>query len=484
MHHRPSSLLTALLLLFTVAVAAPPATAADPGESAAIESLRETGKAFASVARAVSPSVVFIQVEGTRESSQAMGPDDFLRRFFGDQFPGAPRQGPGGGNRVFGQGSGFVFATDSGLTSDTAYIMTNHHVVENADRITVRFQDGREFDAEVTGTDPQSDVAVIQIDTDEVEPLEFARSADLEVGEWVVAIGSPFGLRSTLTVGVVSATGRTSIGINDYEDFIQTDAAINPGNSGGPLVNLNGEVVGMNTAIFSRSGGYMGIGFAIPIDLAKSIADQLIDSGNVSRGFLGVSIQPLTPELAESFDLDRNEGILVAQVSEDSPAAAAGIEVGDIIVGYRGDAVTDTGDFRNRVALTEPGNDVEITVLRDGRRRTLDVTIGALEDAGFVARSSDGSTAREIGLVVQTPTPQMAAQLGIEPGEGVVVTQVARGSAAAEAGLARGAVILEVNRQPVDSAESFYSLIERSENDRAVLLVRAGDAQQYVVLNW
>ncbi len=485
MHYRPSSLLTALLLLFTAAVAAPPAAsaAADASESAAIESLRETGKAFASVARAVSPSVVFIQVEGTREASQAMGPDDFLRRFFGDQFPGAPRQGPGGGNRVFGQGSGFVFATDSGLTSDTAYIMTNNHVVQDADRITVRFQDGREFDAEVTGTDPQSDVAVIQIDTDEVTPLKFARSSELEVGEWVVAIGSPFGLRSTLTVGVVSATGRTSIGINDYEDFIQTDAAINPGNSGGPLVNLNGEVVGMNTAIFSRSGGYMGIGFAIPIDLAKSIADQLIDSGNVSRGFLGVSIQPLTPELAESFDLDRNEGILVAQVSDDSPAAAAGFEVGDIIVGYRGEAVTDTGDFRNRVALTEPGSDVAVTILRDGRRRTLDVTIGALKDAGFVARS-DGSTARELGVVVQTPTPQMAAQLGIEPGEGVVVTQVARGSAAARAGLARGAVILEVNRQPVTSAEAFYAQIEQSENNRAVLLVRAGDAQQYVVLNW
>tara|TARA_Y100001933_G_scaffold264815_1_gene332796 strand:- start:3262 stop:4716 length:1455 start_codon:yes stop_codon:yes gene_type:complete len=484
MHYRPSSLLTALLLLLTTAVAAPPATAAaGSGESAAIESLRETGKAFASVARAVSPSVVFIQVEGTRESSQAMAPDDFLRRFFGDQLPGAPRQGPGGGNRVFGQGSGFVFATDSGLTADKAYIMTNNHVVQDADRIRVRFQDGREFDARVTGTDPQSDVAVIEIDTDQVAPLELARSADLEVGEWVVAIGSPFGLRSTLTVGVVSATGRTSIGINDYEDFIQTDAAINPGNSGGPLVNLNGEVVGMNTAIFSRSGGYMGIGFAIPIDLAKSIAGQLIDSGSVSRGFLGVSIQPLTPDLAESFDLDRNEGILVAQVSDGSPAAAAGIEVGDIIVGYRGEAVTDTGDFRNRVALTEPGSEAELTVLRDGRRRTLDVTIGALEDAGFVARS-DGSTARELGLVVQTPTPQMAAQLGIEPGKGVVVAQVARGSAAAEAGLARGAVILEVNRQPVDSAEAFYAMIERSENDRAVLLVRAGDAQQYLVLNW
>jgi serine protease Do len=480
MHYRTISLFTTLLLALA---AAAPATAAQNGESAAIESLRETGKAFASVARSVSPSVVFIQVEGTRERRGGMAPEDFLRRFFGDQFPGGPRQAPQQERRVFGQGSGFVFATESGLTSDTAYIMTNNHVVQDADRISVRFQDGREFDAEITGTDPQSDVAVIEIETDDVAALNLSSSADLEVGEWVVAIGSPFGLRSTLTVGVVSATGRTSIGINDYEDFIQTDAAINPGNSGGPLVNLSGEVVGMNTAIFSRSGGYMGIGFAIPIDLAKNIANQLIDGGNVTRGFLGVSIQPLTPELAESFDIDRNEGILVAQVSGDSPAAAAGIQQGDVIVGFRGQAVTDTGDFRNRVAMTAPDTEVELTVLRDGERRTLEVTIGALEDAGMFAQS-DRETARELGLVVQTPTPQMAEQLDMEPGDGVVVTQVAPGSAAARVGLARGTVILEVNRQRVSSAEAFYEAIESSENQRAVLLVRAGDAQQYVVLNW
>jgi serine protease Do len=194
-------------------------------------------------------------------------------------------------------------------------------------------------------------VAVIEIPTPDAQPLPIASSSDLEVGEWVVAIGSPFGLRSTLTVGVVSATGRTSIGINDYEDFIQTDAAINPGNSGGPLVNLDGKVVGMNTAIFSRSGGYMGIGFAIPIDLATSIAGQLMDSGQVTRGYLGVAIQPLTQELAESFGIDRTQGILVAQVSGDSPAEAAGIAQGDVIVSYRGEPVEDTGDFRNRVAI-------------------------------------------------------------------------------------------------------------------------------------
>jgi serine protease Do len=305
------------------------------------------------------------------------------------------------------------------------------------------------------------------------------------VGEWVVAIGSPFGLRSTLTVGVVSATGRTSIGINDYEDFIQTDAAINPGNSGGPLVNLDGRVVGMNTAIFSRSGGYMGIGFAIPIDLAKSIAAQLIDTGGVTRGFLGVIIQPLTQELAESFGIDRTEGILVSQVSEESPAAAAGIEVGDVIVGYRGDAVTDVGDFRNRVAMTEPDTRVRLTVLRDGKRRTLDVTVGSLEDAGAIpTQGPAGGAAPQIGMAVQEPTQQMMEQLRLEPGQGVVVTQVAPQAAAANAGITPGNVILEVNRQAVGTAEQFYAALESSPNNRAVLLVRSRAGQQYVVVNW
>jgi serine protease Do len=475
MQTRLTSLLTLVLLIVTPAFAA-------SADTSAVESLRETGKAFASVARAVSPSVVFLQVEGTRERRQSpFGPDDFMRRFFGDQFPGygQPQQ-PEGQRRVFGQGSGFVFSSGDGK----AYILTNNHVVQDADRIRVRFQDGREFDATVTGTDPQSDVAVIEIDSDDVPALQLSRSADLEVGEWVVAIGSPFGLRSTLTVGVVSATGRTGIGINDYEDFIQTDAAINPGNSGGPLVNLDGHVIGMNTAIFSRSGGYMGIGFAIPIDLAKTIADQLIDGGTVTRGFIGVAIQALNQDLAESFGIDRTAGILVAQVSEDSPAASAGIKVGDVIVEYQGNDVRDVGDFRNQVALTEPGSKARLTVLRDGKRRTLNVTIGSLDDDQTIAGGPDGNTARQLGLAVQTPTESMTERLGIEPGQGVVISEVGRQSAAARAGLRPGNVILEVNRQPVDSAEAFHQAMENSPDNRAVLLVRAGNAQQYVVLRW
>ncbi len=487
MNHPLLSLLTICLLTAAPGMGVQSAAAATAGaDPSALESLRETGKAFASVARAVSPSVVFIQVEGQapRRAGSPFGPglpfsDEFFRRFFGDQFP--PQQ-PESAPRIFGQGSGFVFRSERG-DDGRAYIMTNNHVVENAERITVRFDDGTELEAEVVGTDPQSDVAVIAVNAARPLPaLAPAASADLEVGEWVVAIGSPFGLRSTLTVGVVSATGRTSVGINDYEDFIQTDAAINPGNSGGPLVNLDGEVVGMNTAIFTRSGGYMGIGFAIPIDLAKNIARQLIETGSVTRGFLGVMIQPLTPDLAEAFGIDRNEGILVAQVSKESPAAEAGLQDGDVIVGYRGKPVQDVGDFRNQVALTQPGTRASLTVLRDGQRRELEVTIGTLEGSAVAEQGT--ATARELGLAVQPLTPDMAEALDIQPGQGVVISEVVPGSPADQAGLAAGNVVLEVNRTPIDSVEDFFEAIQNSANQRAVLLVRSRNAQLYVVLRW
>ena len=404
-----------------------------------VESLRESSRAFASVAQQVSPSVVFIQTERAVQAQQSpfSSPfgDDFFDRFFGQPFPGTPRQQPPSQRRAVGQGSGFVFSVDDGLINDTAYILTNNHVVEGADTITVTFNDGREFDAEITGTDPQSDVAVIEITGDDVPSLVLGDSDDLEVGEWVVAIGNPFGLSHSLTVGVVSALGRTSLGLSDYEDFIQTDAAINPGNSGGPLVNLDGQVIGINTAIASRSGGYMGIGFAIPSNLARGIADQLMSSGAVTRGYLGIIIQDLTADLAESFDLNTTQGILVAQVSPGSPAEEAGLEQGDVIVAYQGQDVTNVGAFRNQVSLTQPGTEARLTVVRGRDRLNLNVTLGSLEGAEVAVQDALEST-EEIGLTVQTLTPELARQFDMEAGQGVVVTQVVPGSVAQAAGIA------------------------------------------------
>jgi serine protease Do len=478
-----------LVLVFSVIS---PAHARDGG----IESLRQTGKAFASVARAVSPSVVFIQVEGKASSPAITGfsspfgdewpfDNDLFERFFGEQFRGTPRQeAPRGKRRTISQGSGFVFASKDGLLSDKSYILTNNHVVENADKIRVKLKDGREFTAEVAGADPQSDVAVLEIDTGGLPALPLGDSSKLEVGEWVVAIGNPFGLSHTLTVGVVSAKGRTSLGINDYEDFIQTDAAINPGNSGGPLVNLDGEVVGINTAIFSRSGGYMGVGFAIPVDLAKGIANQLMDTGEVTRGYLGIVIQALTPELAESFDLGNKAGILVAQVTEDSPAAQAGLQQGDVIVAYQGKPVTDVGSFRNRVSLTLPGSREELTIIRGGKHRSIKVTIGELTKDKLIAKGPAQST-DELGLTVQTLTPQLAEQFDAKAVEGVVVTEVESGSIAATAGIEPGTVIVQVNRKPVKSAAEFKRAVDKSSGDkRVLLLLRKGDMQQYLVLRW
>lgn len=459
-------------------------------EEGAIANLRQTSKAFASVAKQVSPSVVFIQVESVQKGApfspfQSPFGDDLFKRFFGDRFPGFPNhRQPQPDRRVMGQGSGFVFKTEKGMLSDTSYILTNNHVVEGADKIRVTFQDGREFDAKVTGADSKSDIAILEIKDSEHRALPMGNSANLEVGEWVVAVGNPFGLSHTLTVGVVSAKGRSGLGINDYEDFIQTDAAINPGNSGGPLLNLDGEVVGINTAIFSRSGGYMGVGFAIPVNLAKNIADQLIDSGEVTRGYLGIVIQNMTPELAESFDIEEQKGILVAQVSEGTPAEKAGLKVGDLIVRYQGEKVTEVADFRNRVALTAPGSRASLTVIRGGKRKEINVKIGSLEDDQVVAGSSTETT-DELGVSVQGLTPDLARQFNTKPGRGVVVTEVRPGSVAATAGIRTGTVILQVNQVDVNSAADFQRAVEKSSGrKRVLLLVSEQGRSRYVVLSW
>ncbi|MDA1053727.1 MAG: DegQ family serine endoprotease [Planctomycetota bacterium] len=466
-----------------------------PTPSPAIASLQQTSKAFTEIGKAVSPAVVSIRVEQTvggqnmaqrqpfDDPSDLFGDD--LRRFFGDrapelrQFQQAPQQPQ---QRVMGQGSGFVISTDG-------YILTNNHVVGNADKVTVKMHDNREFDAKVIGADARSDVALIKIDATNLPVLPVGNSESLKVGEWVLAFGSPFGLNDTMTAGIVSAKGRTSVGITDYENFIQTDAAINPGNSGGPLVNLYGEVIGINTAIASRSGGYQGIGFTIPINLANYVREQLQSGGTVHRGYLGILIQELTPDLAKSFGLQDTTGALVGDVTNDSPAAKAGIKSGDVVVELNGQPVTEVGSFRNTVSMIAPGKETQLTIWRDGKRMTLSVQLGELPSQEQLARSPSQVPLQsydKLGLSVQALTKEMAEQLGYSGNDtGVVVTEVQPGSVAANAGIHSGTLLRQVNRQPVQSTEEFKQALEKASQDGSVLLlIKDENFSRYVTLKW
>jgi serine protease Do len=472
-----------VMILLTVMLSGFGLLTAASAQEAGIESLRKTGQAFRSVAKQVSPSVVFIQVEKEVEQQQSLrnnpfgnSPfgDEFFKRFFG-QPPQQENPHKTPKRRASGQGSGFIISADG-------YIMTNNHVVGDADKVTVQLLDGREFNAEIVGTDPPTDVALIKIDAEEKLPfLSLGNSDQLEVGDWVLAFGNPFGLSHTLTAGIVSAKGRSGIGLNDYENFIQTDAAINPGNSGGPLVNLDGEVIGMNTAIFSRSGGYMGIGFAIPINMAQRIRQQLISHGSVKRGRLGVLIQDMNKDLAESFGIDQREGILIAQIQEDSPAAKGGLEQGDVILKLNGKKVDKVANFRNEIAMTSPGTEVALQVLRDGKKKKLKVKIGAMEtDAEGHPVSSDALP--ELGMKLQKLTSELAEQFGYEGVKGVLVTAVEADSIAARAGIKRGDLIEEVNRTEVTDSAQVKKLITESKKKSVLMLVRQGEASRYLAL--
>jgi len=446
-------------------------------EDGGIEGLRQTGKAFSAVAKRAAPAVVFVQVEGRAEGSDApqdVWPfhDDLFRRFFGEDFPGLVRPAPKTQRRTLGQGSGFVVSA----RGDTAYIVTNNHVVANAERIRVKLQDGRELDTQLQGADPKSDVAVLKVAARGVPVLKWGDSTRLDVGEWVVALGNPFGLSNTLTVGVVSATGRTSLGINDYEDFIQTDAAINPGNSGGPLLNLDGEVVGMNTAIFSKSGGYMGVGFAIPSNLVRAIAEQLIATGHVVRGYLGLTVQPLTPDMADALGLAEQSGVLINEIRPDSPAEHAGLRVGDLITTFDGSRITDGAHFRNRAALAPPGSNVTLGVVRAGRRLEVPIRVGRL-DEGMQASAA----AQALGIAVRALTSAEARRLGLR--KAVVVTEVEPQSLADLAGIGPGTLILEANGRPVGSPADLDSALAQGA-DGVVLRILQGGLSRTLTLRW
>lgn len=439
---------------------------------AAAESL---SAAFQHVAKSVGPAVVSVHsvqrarpVDRGRRERPDM-PDEF-RRFFGDDlferfFDGAtPQQGF---DRE-GLGSGVVISQDG-------YILTNNHVVRGADELKVTLADGREFEAKVVGSDPKTDLAALKIQATGLTAARLGNSDAVEVGQWVVAIGSPFEYPQTVTAGIVSAKGRDMSGrVADYEDFIQTDAAINPGNSGGPLVNLRGEVIGINTAIATRTGSYSGLGFAISSNIATEVKNAILKHGRVERGQLGTRIQDLTPDLAREYKLDSTQGVLVADVIPNGPAEKAGVRPDDVIIEFNGESVKNMRELRLVVARTAPGTSVTLTVMRAGQRKTLPLVLERMQDEAMAAQESarDAREASEpLGVTVQTLTPEVARQLRIDEHEkGVAVTGVEPGSTATRAGIRPGDVIVSVGDQPVMTVQEFRAAMEKQDLERGLRL--------------
>jgi serine protease Do len=437
---------------------------------------------YSPIVKAVTPSVVKITTSTkTRQVAMQGAPgmdNPLLRRFFGDQLdqPGMGRPMPM--PRQEGLGSGV-------LISEDGYILTNNHVVDGADQVKVTLRDGRELEAKVIGRDPKTDLAVVKVDAKDLPHLELANTDGTEVGDVVLAIGNPFGLGQTVTMGIVSATGRGNMGL-DYEDFIQTDAPINPGNSGGALVDTEGRLVGINTMIFSRSGGNLGIGFAVPANLARTVMTSLISDGKVTRGYFGAMIQDVTPALAKEFKLKDNKGALIGEVKPSSPAAKAGLQAGDIVTDYNGKQVSDSRHFRLRVADTKPGTTVAVKVLRDGTPKNLNVTVRELPGEPALinasATTSDNGVLSDVAVSDLDATTRKQFEIPATL-KGALVTQVGPEGAAAEAGLKAGDVILEINRQPVKSADEAVKLTEEAKDKTTLLRVWSKGGSRYVVVD-
>ena len=438
----------------------------------------ERPRSFTDLAKKMKPSVINIRSTKIVKHPgggfwSPFGPKSPFRDFFGDEFferffgENPPREFPQ--NSL---GSGFII-------DEKGYILTNNHVIEKADKIKVRLSDEEEFDAEVVGRDPKTDIALIKIEpTKPLQAVTMGDSDKLQVGEWLIAIGNPFGLEHTVTAGIVSAKGRV-IGSGPYDDFIQTDASINPGNSGGPLINMRGEVVGISTAIIA---GGTGIGFAIPINMAKQILPQLKEKGEVTRGWLGVMIQRVTPELAKQFGLEKSEGALVAQVMEDSPAEKAGIQREDIIVEFDDKKIHKMTELPKIVANTPIGKMVEVKVIRQGREKKLKIEVGELKEEK-VAKAGEFTTEKDLGITVQDLTPEIAKHLGISEKAGILVSEVKAGSPAHEAGIRRGDVIKEIDRQPIEDLKGYRREMAKVKGKNEILmLIQRGENTIFVVL--
>lgn len=442
----------------------------------------QISKDFTAVAKHAIPAVVSIQVKipakqstsffgSGQDNFEFFGNEDFFQRFFG-----TPRnENKQEQQQTVGQASGFIISQDGN-------ILTNSHVVRDATEISVILNDGREFKGKLVGVDPNTDVALVKIEADNLSYLKLANSDDVEIGQWAIAIGNPLGLQASLTVGVISAKGRYNLDLASIEDFLQTDAAINRGNSGGPLLNIDGEVMGMNTAIVANmgTGGYMGIGFAIPSNILNHVVEQLLKTGSVTRGFLGITLQAIDSDLAQAFGLKNLQGALVADVSKGSPAEKAGLKQGDVIQTYNHKPVTNMGALRNAIALMSPGTRVTLTVLREGKTVEIPVVIGEYPTTTPVAAVKNDN---QLGFEVQDLTPDLGRSLGLTEDKGVVITKVDPNSAAAWAGLKKGAIISAINQKRVETVEQFNTVLKDMPHGRPVLLlIKQGDAIRFISL--
>ncbi len=445
--------------------------------------------AFREVARATKPSVVSIkaiaevkQRQTARRGGVPRGLPPEFEQFFGGQFPGfdfgvpeSPQEEGGGGQRQFGQGSGVIVSRDG-------HILTNNHVVVNADKLEVVLSDDRTFEAKVVGTDPKTDIAVIKIDAKDLVAAPIGDSSLMQVGDWVIAIGSPFGLSQTVTSGIVSATHRENFDQNQYSDFIQTDAAINPGNSGGPLLNLRGEVIGINTAIKSQSGGFIGLGFAIPSNTADSVMKSIVKYGKVTRGYIGTSIATITSKNYEELGVPaKTEGAYVQVVAKGSPADKGGLQPGDIVTSINGEKIKTSDQLKQMVAMLPINQPSKFEILRDGKTKTLTITIEEQTDEKLAALSGSG-TASDLGLSVETVPPEVAKEVGLSKQDGgVMVTEVDRRSQLAQY-LRVGEVIVSVNNQRVSTPEDFVAAIGRNKDNALRLIVKNNLSTRQIII--